>query len=75
MSAIETRFTVLVGAPTIGAKREMFAPGLRVIFHDPYGIYYTYTPTPENLIIVRVLHGARDIAATAERGGFDYEAE
>ena len=57
----------------IGAKREMFVPGLRVIFHDPYGIYYT--PTSENLIIVRVLHGARDIAAIAERGGFDYETE
>jgi hypothetical protein len=27
-------------------------------------------PLPEAVVIVRVIHGARDIAALAERGGF-----
>ena len=71
MSAIESKFNVLIDAPMMGAKREMFAPGLRVTFHDPYAIYYA--PMVEDLIIVRVLHGARDVAAIAERGGFDHE--
>ena len=52
----------------IGAKRDIFAPGLRVAFHDPYAIYYK--PGNDELAIVRVLHGARDTAALADRGGF-----
>jgi len=43
-------------------------PGLRVVFHSPYAIYYL--PRPDAIVIVRVIHGARDIAALAERGGF-----
>jgi toxin ParE1/3/4 len=39
-----------------------------VKFHGAYAIYYT--PTASELIIVRVLHGARDAAAIADRGGF-----
>jgi len=41
---------------------------LRVIFHSAYAIYYQ--PRPDEVVIIRVLHGARDIAAIAERGGF-----
>lgn len=55
--------------PLSGTPRPQLAPGLRVTFHYPYAIYYT--PTPEAVVIVRVLHGARDIAAIAEHGGFD----
>ena len=54
--------------PLIGPRREQFGPGLRVTFHAPYAIYYL--PTEQALIIVRVLHGARDAAAIAEQGGF-----
>jgi toxin ParE1/3/4 len=39
-----------------------------VTFHGAYAIYYM--PRPEALVIVRVLHGARDAIAVAERGGF-----
>ncbi|EJW10922.1 hypothetical protein A33M_3916 [Rhodovulum sp. PH10] len=38
-------------------------------FHHPYAI--DYTPTAEAVVIVRVLHGARDVAAIVEHGGFD----
>jgi toxin ParE1/3/4 len=58
----------LLHSPLIGPKREMFGPDLRVTFHSPYAIYYT--PTKSELVIVRVLHGARDVAALAKRGGF-----
>jgi toxin ParE1/3/4 len=44
------------------------APGLRVTFHRTYAIYYR--PDPEEVVIVRVLHGARDVTAIADRGGF-----
>ncbi len=54
--------------PFSGPAREQLAPGLRVTFHNPYAIYYM--PQPDALVIVRVIHGARDIATMAERGGF-----
>jgi toxin ParE1/3/4 len=38
-----------------------------VIFHPPYAIYYL--PADLELVIVRVLHGARDAAAIADQGG------
>jgi toxin ParE1/3/4 len=47
----------------------MFAPGLRVSFHSSYALYYSHTAT--ELVIVRVLHGARDAAALADRGAFN----
>lgn len=47
----------------------MFAPDMRVTFHGSYAIYYT--PTTSEIVILRVLHGARDAAALAERGGFN----
>jgi len=41
---------------------------LRVTFHGAYAIYYR--PLPDAVVIVRVLHGARDVAALAEHGRF-----
>jgi plasmid stabilization system protein ParE len=43
-------------------------PGLRVTFHGAYAIYDQ--PTETEIVIVRVLHGARDAAAIADRSGF-----
>ena len=48
--------------------REKLAPELRVTFHAAYAIYYR--PITEAIVIIRVLHGARDADALAERGGF-----
>jgi hypothetical protein len=42
---------------------------LRVIFYEKYAIYYL--PRPDEIIIVRVLHGSRDIAFITDEGGFD----
>jgi toxin ParE1/3/4 len=52
----------------MGTTREPLGSGLRVTFQHPYAIYYQVSA--RELIIVRVLHGARDAAAIAEQGGF-----
>jgi len=39
-----------------------------VLFHPPYALYYLVSE--REIIIVRVLHGARDIGAIADQGGF-----
>ena len=55
--------------PQGGPRREVLVPGLRVTFHDPYAIYYT--SLPDAVVVIRVLHGARDVTALAERRAFD----
>ncbi|MBV8769299.1 MAG: type II toxin-antitoxin system RelE/ParE family toxin [Hyphomicrobiales bacterium] len=54
--------------PLAGAPREQLAPGLRVGFSGRYGIYYLHNK--RELVVIRVLHGARDATALAARGGF-----
>jgi toxin ParE1/3/4 len=54
--------------PNIGAPRPQLGPNLRVIFHRKYAIYYL--PVTGGGVIVRVLHGSRDIAALTSQGGF-----
>jgi len=54
--------------PEAHPTHDALAKGLRVAFHGNYALYYA-VQYPE-LIIVRVLHGARDAAAIAEKGGF-----
>ena len=68
LEALGKTITVLQHSPLIGTTREQLAIGLRVTFHHPYAIYYQVTE--HELIIIRVLHGARDTAAIAEQGGF-----
>jgi toxin ParE1/3/4 len=69
VESIQTLFSTVQHAPSIGTRRERFAPGLRVVFQSPYAIYYL--PSDQEIIIVRVLHGARDVAAIADQGGFE----
>jgi len=54
--------------PLSGAPRTHLAPDLRVIFHQKYAVYYL--PRPGEIVIVRVLHGYRDISSVVEGGGF-----
>jgi plasmid stabilization system protein ParE len=54
--------------PFSGAPRPQLAPDLRVIFHQRYAVYYL--PRPGEIVIVRVLHGSRDISSIAGEGGF-----
>jgi toxin ParE1/3/4 len=68
MDAIIADLERLQTAPLSGAPRDQLSPGLRAAFHGRYVAYYL--PTMRELVIVRVLHGARDIAALADQGGF-----
>jgi toxin ParE1/3/4 len=68
IAGIEAALQPLRDFPFAGTAREQLAVGLRVIFHGPYAIYYRVLP--EAVVIVRAIHGARDVAAFAERGGF-----
>ena len=39
-----------------------------MVFYEKYAIYYL--TRPDEIIVVRVLHGSRDIASIADEGGF-----
>jgi toxin ParE1/3/4 len=49
-------------------SREYLARGLRVAFAGGYAIYYQHDD--RHFIVIRVVHGARDVEAFADRGGF-----
>jgi toxin ParE1/3/4 len=54
--------------PLSGPARDQLAKGLRVGFSGNYAVYYR--PIETELVIVRVLHGARDTVAMSLGGGF-----
>ncbi len=58
---LEAAAQLLRHQPLAGPPREHLAPGLRVLFHKHYGIYYL--PRETEILLIRVLHGARDIPA------------
>jgi toxin ParE1/3/4 len=62
---IATKFEPLRQFPEMGAPREQFAHGLRALPYRDYVIYYViyYLAEHDELVIVRVLHGARDARA------------
>jgi toxin ParE1/3/4 len=60
--------TNIADFPQSGATRDVLAPGLRAAFQGRHVIYYR--ADEGEVVIVRVLHGARDVAALAGRGGF-----
>ncbi len=68
VAALAARFDQAALMPDSGAPREQLARGLRVLFHRSYAIYYLAGAI--EVVIVRVIHGARDVAVLAERGGF-----
>ena len=70
LAKIETALIHLLDFPLAGPSREQLATGLRVAFQGKYAIYYA--PNQAELVVVRVLHGARDSAAMAEYGAFSF---
>ncbi|WP_420827382.1 type II toxin-antitoxin system RelE/ParE family toxin [Halochromatium glycolicum] len=58
---IEARFETVRDRPEIGSRRDRLAAGLRIHFHRDYALYYRFTDI--EVIIVRVMHGARDARA------------
>jgi toxin ParE1/3/4 len=58
---IDEKFRVLAAQPLIGRGRKELGPGIRSIAMAPYVIFYE--ALPDGVLIVRVLHGARDVEA------------
>ena len=68
LNRFEKRFDQILKLPFSGTPRPQLAVELRVAFCEKYAVYYL--PHPDEIVIVRVLHGARDAEALAEEGGF-----
>ena len=58
---VEAKLEPLLEFPGIGSARDKLAPGLRALPYRNYVIYYTFTD--DEVTIVRVVHGARDVRA------------
>jgi toxin ParE1/3/4 len=54
--------------PRSGPARDQLAKGLRAGFSGNYVVYYR--PAETELTVIRILHGARDMAAISSSGGF-----
>ncbi len=61
---IDRQCRMLARLPKLGRKREELAPGLRSYAVDSYVIFYR--ALRGGIEIIRVLHGARDIASHLE---------
>lgn len=58
---IDAKFRALAAQPLMGRERKELGPGIRSIAMAPYVIFYE--ALTDGVIIVRVLHGARDVEA------------
>jgi toxin ParE1/3/4 len=68
LTGVGDRFNQALQLPLSGAPRSHLSQDLRVVFYNKYAIYYL--PRLDEIIIVRVLHGSRDIDTIADEGGF-----
>ncbi|MBX9772797.1 MAG: type II toxin-antitoxin system RelE/ParE family toxin [Xanthobacteraceae bacterium] len=65
LKEIARKFRNLSDFPFIGRDRSMLSSGIRSIVAHPYVIFYQVEPA--SVVIVRVLHGRRDIDAEFQR--------
>ena len=64
LTAIERKCKMLARLPRLGRRREELAPGLRSFAVGSYVVFYR--AMRGGVEIIRVLHGARDIASELE---------
>jgi toxin ParE1/3/4 len=62
------RLDQLRSFPETGAPRDHIRPGLRAAIKRPYVAYYLLIH--DEIVVLRVLHGSRDLAAISDEGGF-----
>jgi len=55
--------------PEAGSPRFHVRQGLRMVVKHGYAAYYIVTGA--EIVVVRVLHGSRDVDAVRAEGGFD----
>jgi toxin ParE1/3/4 len=58
---IERKLRLLAGQPQMGRAREELRAGLHSFPVKPYVIFYQ--PLPDGILVVRVVHGRRDLDA------------
>lgn len=58
----------LAAHPAIGPPRADLGAFARMIVLKPYLLMYRYEPGPESVIVMRMLHGRRDISAELFEG-------
>jgi toxin ParE1/3/4 len=71
LDAIDENCHLLARQPLMGRGRPELALDLRSLPVARYVIFYL--PSAHGIHVVRVLHGARDLPAIAEDGGFTAE--
>jgi toxin ParE1/3/4 len=54
--------------PLSAPSRDHLAIGLRALVYDSYAVYYQFSG--KEVVIIRVVHGARDLDALAQGDGF-----
>jgi plasmid stabilization system protein ParE len=59
IAKLNTRLERIARLGHSGVPRDKISPGLRLVVHGNYNIYFRVTPT--ETVIVRVLHSARDV--------------
>ena len=64
LETLQHRFEPLCLHPEMGAARGHLAAGVRAVLHKRYLIYYQ--TTDEEIIIVRIVHGSRNITRVFE---------
>jgi plasmid stabilization system protein ParE len=47
--------------PRIGSPRRQLGDDVRVVIVDPFLLFYTVTLSGDDVVVLRVLHGSRDI--------------
>ncbi len=62
LERIDDRLRLLADNPRLGRRRSGGVAGLRSFTVPPYILFYK--PTADGIRLIRVLHGARDIAGT-----------
>ena len=68
LDAIDQRCRQLARQPLMGRARPELAPEVRSFAVARYVIFYA--PSADCITVVRVLHGARDVATLADQDGF-----
>jgi plasmid stabilization system protein ParE len=52
----------LIQFPQSGAPRPLFGPDTRIGVVSPYVLFYDYRQQDDTVVLLRVLHGKRDIS-------------
>jgi len=68
--AFAERTDALIRQPHLGATDEDLGPGRRRLVVSPYLVVYELT-TPNEIAVLRVVHGARDLPALFENSTRD----